>query len=86
MRLFDYIQQGGPIMYVLLILNIIGFALLFWKTFMVVDARKNFKGNLSLLKEKVADIISQKDPAVAMNILKDEVQLSVHSLESGLKN
>ncbi|MBD65536.1 MAG: biopolymer transporter ExbB [Halobacteriovoraceae bacterium] len=84
MRLFDYIQQGGPIMYVLLILNIIGFALLFWKTFMVVDARKNFKGNLSLLKEKVADIISQKDPAVAMNILKDEVQLSVHSLESGL--
>ena len=31
MRLFDYIQQGGIIMYILLAINIIGFAIMLSK-------------------------------------------------------
>lgn len=84
MRLFDYIQQGGPIMYVLLFLNIIGFALLFWKIFMLFDAKKQFAQTVSGLKESLKSAIGVDDSNIGINILKDEVQMTVHRLESGL--
>lgn len=84
MRLFDYIQQGGPVMYLLLVLNIVGFALLFWKTFAVVDARKNFDNTIQDLKEKLKSVVNVSDSNIAINVLKDEVQMTVHKLESGL--
>lgn len=84
MRVFDYIQQGGFIMYLLLFLNIIGFALLFWKTFLVLDARKGFSATLEELKGRLKSLVSLDDSAIALNILKDEVQLTVHKLEMGL--
>lgn len=84
MRLFDYIEQGGPIMYILLTLNIIGFALLFWKTFSLIDAKKHFDGTVEDLKNRLKSLVDINDSDVALNILKDEVQITVHRLESGL--
>ncbi|MEE2671515.1 MAG: MotA/TolQ/ExbB proton channel family protein [Bdellovibrionota bacterium] len=84
MRLFEYIEQGGPIMYVLLTLNIIGFALLFWKTFSLFDAKKNFDQTVEDLKNRLKSLVNLDDSDVALNILKDEVQITVHKLESGL--
>lgn len=84
MRLFDYIQQGGPVMYILVILNIVGFTLLLWKIFVVLDARKNALTTLSSMKDSMKSVIASTDPAVAINVLKDEVQMSVHKLETGL--
>lgn len=84
MRLFDYIQQGGPVMYILLLLNIVGFALLFWKTFSVVDAKKNFNTTIDELKKKLKSIVDVEDSNIAISVLKDEVQMTVHKLESGL--
>jgi biopolymer transport protein ExbB len=84
MRLFDYIQQGGPIMYILLLLNIIGFSLLLWKIFSVIDARKNFNQTLTELKDGLKSLVDVDDSSVALNVLKDEVQMKVHKLETGL--
>lgn len=84
MRIFDYIQQGGPVMYLLLVLNIIGFALLFWKTFLIVDAKKNFVGTLENLKTNLKSLVKVDDSSISLSILKDEVQLTVHRLEVGL--
>lgn len=80
MRLFDYINQGGPIMYILLVLNIIGFTILFWKIYTILNARKNKSSIETDVKERFKDY----DRSVSVNILKDEVQSVVHSLESGL--
>jgi biopolymer transport protein ExbB len=83
MRLFDYINQGGPIMYILLVLNIIGFTILFWKIFIILGARKN----KDALGEEVTSRYkgyNNNDTNIAINILKDEVQSVVHALESGL--
>lgn len=85
MSVFDYIQQGGPVMYLLLLLNIIGFSLLFWKGFTIFGAKKNFEQTKSQLKSKLTIFSTPsagQDSSVA--IIKDEVQLFVHSLESGL--
>lgn len=84
MRIFDYIQQGGLVMYILLFLNIIGFTLLFWKTFMVIDAKKNFANTLEALKSRLKSLVRVDDSSVGISILKDEVQLTVHKLETGL--
>ncbi len=84
MRLFQYIEQGGPVMYILVLLNIVGFALLFWKTFSVYDARKNFEATVNTMKSNMKSFINLEDSNVGVSILKDEVQMTVHKLESGL--
>lgn len=84
MRLFDYINQGGPIMYILLILNIIGFTILFWKVYSILGARKNSQDLKSSIKARFEEYGNENDSSVSINILKDEVQSSVHNLESGL--
>ena len=84
MRLFQYIEQGGPVMYILVLLNIVGFALLFWKTFSVYDARKNFEATVDTMKSNMKSFINLEDSNVGVSILKDEVQMTVHKLESGL--
>ena len=85
MSVFDYIQQGGPVMFLLLILNIVGFALLFWKAFSIIGAKKNFGQTKDELQARLGSIkqsVTQPDSVVV--VIKDEVQLFVHSLESGL--
>lgn len=84
MRLFDYIQQGGPVMYLLLFLNIIGFALLFWKIYSLILAKKEFEQTAKILEKNIQEMVGQNDSAVGMNLLKDEVQMTVHKLEVGL--
>lgn len=84
MRLFDYIHQGGPVMYLLLFLNIVGFALLFWKVFTVLDAKKQFGQTVIELKERLKTLVNMEDSNIAINVLKDEVQMTVHKLEAGL--
>ncbi len=84
MRLFDYIEQGGAIMYVLLLANIIGFGILFWKLFVVFDAKKNMDRLLGEIKEKFQSMGQISDSSMSVQILKDEVQTKVHNLESGL--
>jgi biopolymer transport protein ExbB len=81
MRLFDYINQGGPIMYLLLILNIVGFTILFWKIYTILNAKKNKSG---LENEILSRFKSDYDASDSVTLLKDEVQSTVHNLESGL--
>lgn len=84
MRLFNYIEQGGPVMYILLTLNIVGFALLFWKAFSLFDAKKHFAETAEDLKNRIKSLVNLDDSDIGLNILKDEVQISVHRLEMGL--
>lgn len=84
MRLFEYINQGGPIMYLLLLINIVGFSILFWKIFTIVGAKKDIDGLATNIKTKFNSIGTVDESSIAVTLLKDEVQSSVHELESGL--
>jgi len=84
MRLFEYINQGGPIMYLLLLINIVGFSILFWKIFTIVGAKKDIDGLATNIKTKFNSIGTVNESSIAVTLLKDEVQSSVHELESGL--
>lgn len=84
MRLFEYINQGGFIMYILLIFNIVGFAILFWKITSILGAKKNMAELAEQVKLKFASFGKIQDSSIAVTMLKDEVQSKVHKLESGL--
>lgn len=78
MRLIDYIHQGGVIMYVLVAINIIGFSLLLWKFFSIYEAKKNFLDTAQNIKASFGASNAE------ISLVKDEVQMTVHKMESGL--
>lgn len=82
MKVMDYVNQGGPIMYILLVFNIIGFTILIWKTLSIVSFKKSLRAIAFDIKESTKDI--QSTPATIISFIKDEVATRVHSLESGL--
>lgn len=84
MRLFDYIAQGGAVMYILLLANIIGFAILLWKFFIIFAAKKNLSAIAAEIKNKFQELKNGNEVAVWAQILKDEVHTKVHSMEAGM--
>lgn len=82
MKVMDYVSQGGPIMYILLIFNIIGFTILIWKTLSILGFKKNMSSVSKDIKASSNDI--ESTPATLTTYIKDEVATRVHALESGL--
>ncbi|MBK24985.1 MAG: biopolymer transporter ExbB [Halobacteriovorax sp.] len=82
MRIIEYITQGGPIMYILLLLNICGFAIMISKfisfnkeTGRIEDAANELSGRI----EK-----SGKDANSILELAKQELSLYIGGLEKGL--
>lgn len=85
MRLFDYIEQGGGIMYLLLVINIIGVSLLAWRVFVILDAKKNIDIMVGSILNNFRNVVGPDERgSIGVSILKDEVQGHVHRLEFGL--
>ncbi|MBH47827.1 MAG: biopolymer transporter ExbB [Halobacteriovorax sp.] len=80
MSLWNYIQQGGAIMYLLLLLNIVGFALMIAKFFVL--KREN------LQSDQTAATLSSKIPTGSpdnvLELAKQEIASHVAQVESGI--
>lgn len=85
MSLIDYIDKGGPIAYILLVLNIIGMSVMFWKIIVIVrfNSRRNrvFKEIIETLKPKNSVL---KDEVTMLEVLKNQVKGKIKGLEVGL--
>lgn len=86
MRLIDYVNQGGSIMYILLILNICGMSVLLWRIFVILDFKKNVVKAQEELKSELSSMSIDKNPEVGLMMIKDEVSSKVHKLEFGLNS
>lgn len=84
MMLFEYINQGGWIMYLLLLINIAGISILFWRTFVILDFKKNLVDKVVLIKKSFNELGPFKDSTIATTVLKDEISSNVQALEYGL--
>ena len=82
MRLFDYIHQGGVIMYILIFLNIIGIALMLFKFYSLHQSKKNI--------DQIADELSSKidpkkgDSHTIVEFSKKELEAYIGQEEKGL--
>ena len=82
MRIIEYITQGGPIMYILLLLNIAGFAIMISKVVLFNKETKIIEESANSLNEKIDT--SGKDANSILELAKQELSLHIGGLEKGL--
>lgn len=86
MILFDYIEKGGPIMYLLVVLNIIGYSLMLYKFIQFMKINKRGASNIFT---KITESIKSKniplsDEHVILELVKDELNGEMFKIEKGL--
>ncbi len=84
MRLFEYVNQGGSIMYLLVLLNIIGVSLLLWRGFVIFDFKKNRHSLVDDIISSFHKLGTSNENGNSLGILKDHISAQVHKLEFGL--
>jgi biopolymer transport protein ExbB len=84
MTLFDYVNQGGVIMYILLLANIIGLSILGWKLYVVLTAKKNLSTFCGEVKNNFVGLGVDTKASSSVELLKDQISGQVHRLEAGL--
>ncbi|BCD68714.1 MotA/TolQ/ExbB proton channel family protein [Nitratiruptor sp. YY09-18] len=85
MHLMDYIEKGGVIVYILIVLNIIGYTIMFLKFIQILIAKRK----KSVILQEVIDYIQAKkiplhDEHIVMELIKDEIAKRLYYLERGL--
>jgi len=84
MRLIEFIHQGGTIMYILLLINIIGMAMMVYKFLMFSNVGKNTASISSELANKLSTDNANKDQATQMEMCRQELNTYISSVEKGL--
>jgi len=79
MDLFVYIARGGIIVEILILMNIIGFTIMIWKSFVFLMASKNIDKTSS---EVINELQLTQNYELAQ--IKSTIALKVNSIESGL--
>ncbi|NWF66822.1 MAG: MotA/TolQ/ExbB proton channel family protein [Campylobacterales bacterium] len=85
MILFEYFEQGGFIMYILLFLNIIGFSILLYKTILLLLLKKNHQNLInSILYSLSSKIDTKVDEQLIIQAIEKELSYQLKNYESGL--
>lgn len=84
MRVIDYIEQGGVIMYILLALNIIGFAIMVSKFFILSKENGKTAQLADELKEQIKSSNSTNDVNATIELSKQHLSGHITTLEKGL--
>ena len=79
MEILNYIERGGIIVNILIVMNIIGFTIMLWKTFIFYIANKN----ISKISDEILDDLKLTTNYQVAQI-QSSVALRVKELESGL--
>lgn len=81
MRLVDYVNQGGSITWILVLMNIVGLSFVFWRFWVLRDFSKNIDSRAAELAE---DLKKQNLGSDTFVIAKDFITAKVSELEYGM--
>ncbi len=84
MNLFEYIQKGGAIMYILVLLNIVGFAMMITKFWLFSKERKNTDELSTEIGNRLIQTKDQKDSQTMIELAKQEISVYISQVEKGL--
>ena len=79
MDLLVYIERGGIIVNILIIMNLIGFTIMIWKSFVFLNANKNIK----LIAENIIDDLKLTTNYELAQI-QSSITLKINKIEYGL--
>lgn len=87
MSIVNYIEQGGPIMIVLLILNVIGIATMITKFITLCFEKRNIHQTAVHISSKIKERLSPGvDKSLLIELTKQEVSVYIDKLEKGLSS
>lgn len=81
MDLMNYIEKGGTIGYILILMLTIGLSTIIWKYLQIVQSKKE-RG--IYLKELIASIGRPDDKALVLSYIKSSLDEKISQLENGL--
>ncbi len=84
MRLIDYINQGGAIMYILLALNIIGIAIMITKFLLLSKESKNCADTAATIAGRVKSETQSTDIHALIEVSKQNTAEYISDIERGL--
>jgi len=84
MKLYEYIQQGGTIMYILVFLNIIGFAMMITKFWLFTKEKNNTENLASEMGNRLKGAHQSKDSQTMIELAKQEIAVYISQIERGL--
>jgi biopolymer transport protein ExbB len=85
MTVWQYIQSGGMIMYLLVALNVIGISLILWKFLHFNGEKKHIKASAhEILRNIIQANPDFKTEKLLLDLAKDKVYTFSHNLEKGL--
>lgn len=84
MRLFDYIEQGGPIMYLLVLLNIIGWAIMLSKLYFLSIEIKSTENTSESLKNELLSMTKSQEASSIIELTKQVIAGHLVKAEKGL--
>ncbi len=84
MRLFDFINAGGTIGWILVAMNVVGISLILWRLFIFKDFRKKLSSEAKNLAADLSAQFQTKSLISHLELVKDNISQRVHSLEVGL--
>ena len=80
MEIMEYIQRGGPIIYVLIGLNIIGFSIILWKLIVLLIARSK----QNEIVENILNFTNNSNEQFELKALDNVLAKEMSKLEYGL--
>ncbi|MBL7664371.1 MAG: MotA/TolQ/ExbB proton channel family protein [Bacteriovoracaceae bacterium] len=84
MRLFEFIVQGGSIMYFLVLMNVVGMSIMFWRGYVLYEFKKNLQSHTESIIQILHKIGLSKTGSQSLPVVKDTISSEVHKLEVGL--
>ncbi|OFZ21277.1 MAG: biopolymer transporter ExbB [Bdellovibrionales bacterium RIFOXYA1_FULL_36_14] len=85
MRVINYIEQGGPIMYLLLLINMVGFALMFYKFYVLYREKNKIPDRVKSLSDSLSEKKSTThDSSILIELFQKEIAEHMRKLESGV--
>jgi len=84
MDLLSYIQRGGIIVEILIIMNIIGFTIMLWKSFVFIFLAKDTQKLSKEIIEELSLNSTQETKRFELAQIQSSIALKVKKLESGL--
>lgn len=84
MRLIDFINAGGSITWILVVMNIFGLSLILWRIFILRDFKKKLDSEANLVAKDITSKFLTKSLLSHLELVKDAISQRVHELEFGM--
>ncbi len=84
MHLYEYIQAGGWIMYILVSLNIVGFAIMIAKFLTFNNQKKSSTQMADMISDEIKQQAQGKEPNTVIEMAKQELGSHISHIEKGL--